>query len=217
MQSSFCLLALYNYIAAFTAQLYFAFARRMASRCSCFCLALERCLSGFYSGLEALSVSSGIIKDDMHPALLLGDMPYLSRITASISTPVDTDIDEWVIVKLAIFAFICMLCATFHCIDFVFASSLVKSAKIITFQTVSCGTQSTMLTAFFAFSSSTILVCGMVGEILSLGFYRSNAVDRQYGGSILCNSVRCADFMAHYWCQCLLNIGLLHIDMTVCS
>jgi hypothetical protein len=99
------------------------------------------------------------------------------RITTLIGAPVDTDMDAWAVVKLAFFAFIGMLCANFRCIDFVFASSLVKSAKIIASRTVSCGAQSRMLTAFFAFSSSTILVRGMMGERLSLEFYRSNAVD----------------------------------------
>jgi hypothetical protein len=90
---------------------------------------------------------------------------------------VDTDTDAWAVIKLAFFAFIPMLLATFRCIDFVFASSLVKSAKIIASQTVSCGAQSRLLTASFIFSSSTILICGMMGERLTLGFYRSNAVD----------------------------------------
>jgi hypothetical protein len=104
-------------------------------------------------------------------------MPSLLRIRALIGTPVDTDRDVHAVVKLAFFAFICMLCATFRYINFVFASSLVKSSKIIASQTVSCGARSRMLTASFAFSSSTILVGGMMGERLSLGFYRSNVVD----------------------------------------
>jgi hypothetical protein len=41
----------------------------------------------------------------------------------------DTDMDACAAIKLAFFAFIGMLCATFCCINFVFASSLVKPAK----------------------------------------------------------------------------------------
>jgi hypothetical protein len=89
-------------------------------------LALQRCLGGFNSGPAVLSVPSGDVRDDMHPALLLGDTPSLSRITALIDTPEDTDIDTLAVIKLALFAFICMLCATFRCINFVFASSLVN-------------------------------------------------------------------------------------------
>ncbi len=37
--------------------------------------------------------------------------------------------------------------------------------------------QRRMLTAFFTFSSSAILVCDMIGERLSLGFYRSDVED----------------------------------------
>jgi hypothetical protein len=101
----------------------------------------------------------------------------LSRITALIGVPVYTDTDTCAVVKLAFLAFIGMLRATFRCFNFMFASSLVKSSKIIASQTVSCGAQSRMLTASFAFSLLTIIVRGMMGEILSLGFYRSNAVD----------------------------------------
>jgi hypothetical protein len=150
MQSAFYRLALYNFVAAFTAQLYFAFVCRIASCCSCFCLVLEQCLRGFHSGLAASLVSSNVVRDDIHPALLLGDMPSLSRINTSIGAPEDTAMDTLVVIKLAFFAFIGMLCATFHCIDFVFASSLVKSSKIIASQTVSCGVLSMMPFAFFA-------------------------------------------------------------------
>jgi hypothetical protein len=113
----------------------------------------------------------------LHPVWLLGDTPSLSRITASIGGPDHTDMDTLAVIKLAFFAFTGMLCATFRYINFVFASSFVKSSKIIASLTVSYGSQSRMLTAFFAFSSSTILIRGMIGERLSLGVYRSNAVD----------------------------------------
>jgi hypothetical protein len=56
-------------------------------------------------------------------------------------------------------------------------------------------TQRRMLTAFFAFSQSTLLICDMIGERLSLGFYRSDVGEREDMGEGQYNlAMSCVNF-----------------------
>jgi hypothetical protein len=90
----------------------------------------------------------------------------------------DIDPDAFVALAtftLAFFDFIGMLCATFLCINFVFASSSVNLAKIITSRTVIPGARIRVATACFTLSSLIFHVRGMLRERLSVRLYRSIA------------------------------------------